>query len=253
MNGLRVAKSWLQTCSRILTEKVDLVTCMSEPTVMCGVSKKSGCPTAVIIYVDDLLGSSISLNGISDVREALQETLKVKTTGTLTTSKGPGGTIVFLGRHIVRPAGLSDILLRVPPEYLKDLFTNDPFCCDLTPSDIPPNLLEVLEKGVKDPTCVQLLSDEAASKYKRIIGKLSWCAQSRPDQSRFLSILATGQATPSNLHETALRKYLRYVSTCFNVFQQEMTCCLSMMAWSVSATPLGVRVTLNDEDPQVED
>ena len=31
MNGLRVAsKSWLQTCTRLLTEKVNLVTCMSE-------------------------------------------------------------------------------------------------------------------------------------------------------------------------------------------------------------------------------
>ena len=72
MNGLRIAsKSWLQTCSRILTEKVDLVTCMSEPTVMRGASKESGCPTAVMIYVDDLLVTSISVNEISDVPEAL--------------------------------------------------------------------------------------------------------------------------------------------------------------------------------------
>ena len=122
MNG---SKSWLQTCSRILTEKVDLVTCVSEPTVMCGVSKKSGCPTAVMIYVDDLLVTLVSLNGISDVREALQETLKVKTTGTLTTSKGPGGTIVFLGRRIVRLAGSSDILLRVPPDYVLERLVHE--------------------------------------------------------------------------------------------------------------------------------
>ena len=60
---------------------------------MCGLSKKSGSPVIVMIYVDDLLVGSISLKGISDVRDALQETLKVKTTGTLKTSKGPGGTI----------------------------------------------------------------------------------------------------------------------------------------------------------------
>ena len=59
-----------------------------------------------------------------------QETLKVRTTGSLTNASGAGGTIVFLGRHIIRPAGTSEILLRVPPEYLKELFTNDPFCCE---------------------------------------------------------------------------------------------------------------------------
>ena len=59
MNGLRVAsKSWLQTCTRLLTEKVNLVTCMSEPTIMCGVTKPSNAPVIVMIYVDDLLDRS---------------------------------------------------------------------------------------------------------------------------------------------------------------------------------------------------
>ena len=170
MNGLRV---WLQTCTRLLTEKVNLVTCMSEPTIMCGVTKPSNAPVIVMIYVDFLLVGSISTKGIDDVRNALQETLKVKTTGSLTYASGAGGTIVFLGRHIIRPAGTSDILLRVPPEYLKELFTNDPFCCELKPSDKPPDLLGMLEAGVKDPKLLKPLSDEAAVRYKRIIGKLS--------------------------------------------------------------------------------
>ena len=187
---------------------------------MCGVTKPSNAPVIVMIYVDDLLVGSISTKGIDDVRNALQETLKVRTTGSLTNASGAGGTIVFLGRHIIRPAGTSEILLRVPPEYLKELFTNDPFCCELKPSDKPPDLLGMLEAGVKDPKLVEPLSDEAAARYKRIIGKLSWSGQSRPDHARFLSILATGQATPTNLHENALRKYLRYVRSQLHLFQR---------------------------------
>ena len=221
MNGLRVAsKSWLQSCTRILTDKVNLVPCMSEPTVLCGMSCPSNAPVIVMIYVDDLLVGSVSKSGIADVRGALQETLKVKVTGTITKSNGAGGTIVFLGRHIIRPAGSQDILLRVPPSYLEDLFVNDPFCCELRSSDVPPDLLSILEKGIKDPSCIELLTEEASSRYKRIIGKLSWWAQSRPDQARFLSILATGQATPSNLHEHALRRYLRYVRSHLHLFQK---------------------------------
>ena len=185
---------------------------------MCGVTKPSNAPVIVMIYVDDLLVGSISTKGIDDVRNALQETLKVRTTGSLTNASGAGGTIVFLGRHIIRPAGTSDILLRVPPEYLKELFTNDPFCCDLKPSEKPPDLLGMLEAGVKDPKLVEPLSEEA--RYKRIIGKLSWWGQSRPDHARFLSILATGQATPTNLHENALRKYLQYVRSQLHLFQR---------------------------------
>ena len=78
----------------------------------------------------------------------------------------------------------------------------------------------MLEAGVKDPKLVEPLSDEAAARYKRIIGKLSWWGQSRPDHARFLSILATGQATLSNLHENALRKYLRYVRSQLHLFHR---------------------------------
>ena len=184
---------------------------------MRGLSKKPGPRVIVVIYVDDLLVGSISLKGVSDVREALQEKLKVKTTGTL-------------GQHIVRPVGSSDILLRVPPEYLKGLFMSDPFCCGPKSSDTPPDLLQVLEKGVKDHNCVQPLSDEAAARYKRVIGKLSWWAQSRPDQAGFLSILATGQGTPSNLHVSLSGMFVANCM-CFSVFHQgRMKCCLSTVA-----------------------
>ena len=79
MNGLRIAsKAWLQTCSRILQDNANLICCPSEPTIMAGVTRKSSCPVVSMTYVDGLLIGALSSKGVDDVRECLEETLKVK-------------------------------------------------------------------------------------------------------------------------------------------------------------------------------
>ena len=221
MNGLRVAsKAWLGTCSQILRDNAGLITCPSEQTILAGVTNPSGVPTAVLVYVDDLLVGALSPRGIDDVRSALSASLKVKTTGSIASSRGVGGKLMFLGREVIRPQHSSSMLVRVPPSYLEDLFTNEPFCSDLKASPVPPDLLAILEKGHRDPTTVTVLSEEAASRYKKIVGKLAWWCQSRPDHSRFLSLLATGQSDPTNTHENMLRKYLRFVRSVAHQFQR---------------------------------
>ena len=174
----------------------------------------------MLVYVDDLLVSSLSPKGIEDVRSSLETSLKVKTTGAISSSRGEGGSLMFLGRQVIRPQKSPNVFVRVPPQYLEELFTNEPFCADLKASPVPPDLLAILEKGQKDPASVNILSDEAASRYKKIVGKLAWRAQSRPDHARFISLLATGQADPTNLHENTLRKYLRFVRTVAHMYQQ---------------------------------
>ena len=135
MNGLRVAsKAWLGTCSQILRDNAGLITCPSEQTILAGVTNPSGVPTAVLVYVDDLLVGALSPRGIDDVRSALSASLKVKTTGSITSSRGVGGKLMFLGREVIRPQHSSSMLVRVPPSYLEDLFTNEPFCSDLKDS-----------------------------------------------------------------------------------------------------------------------
>ena len=221
MNGLRVAsKAWLGTCSQILRDNAGLITCPSEQTILAGVTNPSGVPTAALVYVDDLLVGALSPRGIDDVRSALSASLKVKTTGSITSSRGVGGKLMFLGREVIGPQHSSSMLVRVPPSYLEDLFTNEPFCSDLKASPVPPDLLAILEKGHRDPTTVTVLSEEAASRYKKIVGKLAWWCQSRPDHSRFLSLLATGQSDPTNIHENMLRKYLRFVRSVAHQFQR---------------------------------
>ena len=221
MNGLRIAsKAWLQTCTGILRSKSNLQPCQSEPTILGGMPKGSKSPTIGLIYVDDLLIGSKTVAGIKEVQQALEETLKVKVTGTLTNSSGQGGIVQFLGKEITRASHSHELLLRVPPKYLEDLFQSEPFCCDLKATTVPPDLLQLFEKGIKDPSSIVPLSDEASARYKRILGKLSWWAQSRADHSRYISLLATGQATPSNHHETALRRYLRFVRGTLHLYQK---------------------------------
>ena len=85
---------------------------------------------------------------------------------------------------------------------------------DLKASPIPPDLLVLLEKGFRDPDSVIPLSEEAASRYKKIVGKLSWWCQSRPDHARFISLLATGQSQPTK------RRYLRFFRSNAHLFHR---------------------------------
>ena len=184
MNGLRVAsKAWLNTCSRILRDNAGLLKCPSEQTILAGVTKKSNSPSIVLVYVDDLLVGSLSPRGIQDIRGALEESLKVKTTGVITNASKEGGRITFLGREIIRPNQSDRLLVRVPPNYLEELFVDDPFCQDLKGTPVPPDLLQILEKAHRSPETITILSEEAASRYKRIVGKLAWWSQTRPDHA----------------------------------------------------------------------
>ena len=216
MNSLRVAsKAWLNTRSRILRDNAGLLKCPSEQTILAGVTKKSNSPSIVLVYVDDLLVGSLSPRGIQDIRGALEESLKVKTTGMITSASKEGGRITSLGREIIRPNQSDRLLVWVPPSYLEELFVDDPFCQDLKGSPVPPDLLQILEKAHRSPETITILSEEseAASRYKRIAGKLAWCSQTRPDHARFISLLARGQSDPTKVHENMLRRYLRFVRT----------------------------------------
>ena len=43
------------------------------------------------------------------------------------------------------------------------------------------------------------------------LGKIAWFCQTRFDMSRFVSILAQGQKEPTQAHEGALRKFIRFL------------------------------------------
>lgn len=224
MNGLRSAsKAWLQLCTTLCKE-VGVVACPSEPTVLCGVTKRSQPGTVILVYVDDLIIGSESPEGIAEVKAALESRVKVKVTGEMTNSTGDGGTLVFLGKTIHRPSHSNELIMRVEPSYLQSVLEE----WNIKPTNVPPDILSEFEKSVKDPSSSTELSPEAGTRFRRVLGRIMWWGQSRPDFARHLSLLASGMAKPTNLHETALRKVLRYIKgVChfWNVFPTDYQPC----------------------------
>ena len=114
----------------------------------------------------------------------------------------------FLGRVISRRAGSPSLVMQVDPSYM------DAACEEfgikvpkgvVGPPDIKPNLEATSEESP--------ISPEAHSRYRRVLGRLAWLAQTRMDLLHYTSLLASGQAEPKPGHEKALRQVLRFVVT----------------------------------------
>ena len=55
------------------------------------------------------------------------------------------------------------------------------------------------------------ISAEAHAKFRRVLGRLSWLAQTRQDILILIAMLSTGQSCPKPGHEKALRAVLRFM------------------------------------------
>ena len=209
VNGLRCAsKAWLQLASSIL-QSLQLYPCPSDPCLFAG--KLDGeVGTIALLYVDDILVASQSAEGVHLIKAALDSKVKTKLTGLISNDSGEGGSLTFLGRSIRRNKQERFLTMRVPPEYLESVYRE----FDVKPSETPPNIASDLEKKNGAP-----LTDEAANRYRRILGRIAWWAQTRVDHSRFISMLSVGQAIPTEFHEAAMRRYLRFLRSCCHLSQ----------------------------------
>ncbi|CAE7771904.1 unnamed protein product [Symbiodinium sp. CCMP2456] len=61
--------------------------------------------------------------------------------------------------------------------------------------------------------------ENAAARYRRALGKLSWLSATRGDLVYYVSVLARGQSSPQEVHERAMRAVLRHLKTVVNYFQ----------------------------------
>lgn len=127
---------------------------------------KSKIGVILLVYVDDFIIGATKPAGIQEVRKAFEQHVKVKSTGTMTNSTGNGGAL-----HERVPKS-KHLRMRVPPEYLRPVFHE---YGDLRPTATPPSDLE------KSKTPPQVLSSEAAAKYRRILAKLG-PIEARPRQ-----------------------------------------------------------------------
>ena len=191
MNGLRIAaKAWNEHLADILLQE-QVFQSQTEPCVFAG----SG--VCIIVYVDDVLIGGTTMQDTQRIRDRLTRTLKVKTTGVI---DDKGGKLVFLGREIVRVEKI--LKMRIPPGYLDDVYEMYGISKG---TDTPPDFLK--ECQGESP----VLTGDAATRYRSALGKIAWFCQTRFDMSRFVSILAQGQKEPTQAHEGALRKFIRFL------------------------------------------
>eukprot|EP00434_Breviolum_minutum_P033958 symbB.v1.2.030050.t1/scaffold3346.1/size69245/5 len=185
---------------------VGLACSTTEPCLYGGVI--DGSPTLLLCYVDDLLIASSTDKAFHRVFKELSKHVKVRETGRIALGKDGGGSLKFLGRVISRRAGFPSLVMQVDPSYM------DAACEEfgikvpkgvVGPPDIKPNLEATSEESP--------ISPEAHSRYRRVLGRLAWLAQTRMDLLHYTSLLASGQSEPKPGHEKALRQVLRFVAT----------------------------------------
>ena len=204
MNGLRVAaKAWNMKLAKVV-KQIGLKQCPTEPSVFEGTLTRKR--FLLLCYVDDLILCGCA-EAIRLVTDTLNSDLKIKETGRISQS---GGKIVFLGREIERHG--EHLRMRVPPTYMESLFETD-FCKDLKALSTPPDIVKIIEKGRADPEKDSFLSDSAALRYRAVLGRIAWWGQSRPDLSRWMSILSQGQSKPTACFEHALRQVIRFLKS----------------------------------------
>ena len=207
LNGLRCAsRAWLSLASEICNSH-GLKQCASESCVFMGkfTRGKFSSEVALVIYVDDVLVGCDNKDAIDEIRLAfLSRVEKIKVTGHLPLHQD--GKVKFLGREITRQKGSDDLRMRVPVDYLYDCVK------DLTSTPIPPKL----DLDEKDS---EVLTPESASRYRSILGRVAWWGQSNSHLLRFMSMLATGQATPTHKHERALFRTLRFIKSQLHLHQ----------------------------------
>ena len=206
LNGLRVASLTWSVFLKDIVSKVGLACSTTEPCLYGGVI--DGSPTLLLCYVDDLLIASSTDKAFHRVFKELSKHVKVRETGRIALGKDGGGSLKFLGRVISRRAGSPSLVMQVDPSYM------DAACEEFgikVPKgvvgrpDIKPNLEATSEESP--------ISPEAHSRYRRVLGRLAWLAQTRMDLLHYTSLLASGQSEPKPGHEKALRQVLRFVAT----------------------------------------
>ena len=211
--GLRSASlSWQRHLSNIMIG-LGMKPSPLEPTLFSGWIKVDSKWEYVLAlaYVDDLLIASTSQSGVEFIHKALSAVLKVKVTGRL----HEDGQLEFLGR-LIKLDG-NNIALGVKPEYVRSVFTafgwTEKDLEKVKPSATTPDIRSIYdEEDPENPS--KPLTQEAAGRYRSCLGKIGWLTQTRTDVTYFHSMLSRGQSAPRQVHEEALRKFLRWLVGC---------------------------------------
>lgn len=149
---------------------------------------------AILIYVDDILIAGNNLTESTTIKAFLNTTFKIKDLGNLK---------YFLGLEVARSSQGIHVCQR---KYTLDLLSETGLL-DAKPCRTP------MLKGTKLlEDSATLLPDPAA--YRRLIGKLIYLTNTRPDISYSVQQLSQHMSSPTNLHHEAAIHVLRYLKSC---------------------------------------
>ena len=172
----------------------------SEATVFRYAADADDLKAIVLVYVDDCLVAG-KPSTCKWIIEALKAAYEIKETGEL--QRGASGRLDFLGREIRRDGGV--LTLGLPKAYWEDIEQLSP-CKALKPTTTPPDLSQfALSESESSP-----LSNEAASRFRSVLGKLAWLSLGNPALQYFVHWLSSYRARPLQCAEDALRMVLRY-------------------------------------------
>lgn len=187
--GLKQAsRQWFTTLSHAISQ-LGFKQSAADHTLY--VKKTSTSFTALLLYVDDVLLTGNDMSEINSVKQSLHAQFKIKDIGEAK---------FFLGLEIARSA--AGIVLN-QRKYTLELIS-DSGLLGCKPASTPMDNSQKLGAASGTPL-------EDISSYRRLIGRLLYLTTTRPDIAFVVNQLSQFLSSPTDLHEAAAHRVLRYL------------------------------------------
>ena len=146
--------------------------------------------TAVLVYVDDIIIAGNNLDTITHITNLLDIAFSIKDLGTLK---------FFLGLEVARNNKGIHLSQR---KYVLDILSNSGMLAS-RPASTPMDYSTRLTASLGTP-----LSEASSSSYRRLIGRLIYLTNTRPDITHVVQQLSQYMAHPTSAHSQAAFRVL---------------------------------------------
>ena len=151
--------------------------------------------TILLVYVDDIILTGNSSSEIQEIITILDQTFKIKDLGNLK---------YFLGLEVARSSNGIHLSQR---KYTLDILS-DSGMLGCRPNTTPMDYSTKLHTTAGTP-----LSDAESSSYRRLVGRLIYLTNTRPDIMYAVQQLSQYMSSPTNMHLQAAYRVLRYLKS----------------------------------------
>ncbi|WVZ17300.1 hypothetical protein V8G54_010282 [Vigna mungo] len=186
----QASRQWFEKLSSYLTS-VNYKQSKSDHSLF--IKRTNTCFTALLVYVDDIVLAGNSMEEINCIKELLHKKFRIKNLGELKYFLGSEVARSKKGIHLCQRKYALDIFEETGMEGCKPSST--PFLRDTS----PPYRLD------------NYLDDPRPS--RRLIGKLLYLTNTRPDLCFRIDLLSQFMQSPNNHHYHAVQHVLRYIKS----------------------------------------